>query len=263
MAVTSIVTRIRRAFSVLGHTLRASFDLRAGMLFCVFWLAILFLLIWVAFLIPRTEAAGICVMFSLFYLVAAPASKRRRAFLIFASFLALLIASVQWDEHVFNTMTPAQHLAGAKKAQSEKAELSLSEGLSHTAAIPANAPEKAEANAIAEDLEARLRDLREAKQASQQARKAQIETVPELESQLKNLGYDVKVTDDGKTRTEIIIVSSDFSDTDRRVKFLEFLRGHNGPAAELLCVRGFQTVRLRTPLHSFSEPYSLECYGSR
>ncbi|MEQ1883721.1 MAG: hypothetical protein ABL967_01580 [Bryobacteraceae bacterium] len=224
-----------------------------GMLLCLVTLSFVFP-------IPRV-LVGSCVSVSLFYLTLGPQKHRKTTVLFLVFSLSALIALISWDEHTFNAMPPSQHLAAARKAQAEG---NVGEGLRHTSAIPANASEKPEANSIAEDLQVKLTFLRRAAEEERQAKKARITVVPEIESDIKNRGYAVNVSR-SDVPGEIIMTSKDFGDTDRRVRFLQLLRGRNGPA-ELLCLRGYRTVRLNTstlPILGFNEQYSLDCYGSR
>jgi len=83
--------------------------------------------------------------------------------------------------------------------------------------------------------------------------------IKQLETDLKNLGYDLTVSN-SSTAGEIVVISSDFNDTDHRVRFLAAMRGRNLPTAEA-CYAGFTTVRLKSsslPI-GFSESHSLDC----
>jgi len=169
---------------------------------------------------------------------------------------------ILWDEHEFNQSSEAEHLTAAKIAQLEaKTEYSVRAGLAHTAAIPSGSPEGAEVAQIAADLQKRLQDMKEDEGNRAQVKQTKIATAPELEAQLRNLGYEVTVSYDTKTPDEIVITAKDLDDTDHRVKFLSIIRSGSGPG-RLLCWSGFRTVRLRTgsiPFVSFSEGYSLGC----
>jgi hypothetical protein len=84
-----------------------------------------------------------------------------------------------------------------------------------------------------------------------------------LQAALRNLGYDVTVSQSDKP-TEFTIISKDFDDTDHRVRFLSFLRGENTLLTEV-CSVGFETLHLRTsdlPFLGFSDTYSLACINS-
>jgi hypothetical protein len=185
-----------------------------------------------------------------------------------ASFWISLIAFGLWEDHTFNTMTPAQHLAEAKnvleKSDSDsKNEFSWDEALRHARAVPTNSPEASEASEIAANLESRLEIVRQPRAAAQQAKIAQASTIRELQNQLRDLGYDIRVAKSNKA-DEIVITSKDFSDTENRVKFLAFIRGRSSPAGNA-CLLGFQTIRLEStiPFLGFSEQYSLDCFNIR
>jgi hypothetical protein len=198
--------------------------------------------------------------------------------LVIVILILIIFSYAMVQDYKFDHLSPSQHLAEAKRLEAdgelerpnvsqkliqELQEGAFEDGLRHISAIPANSAERAEATSIAEELEIRLRELRDAKEAALQARKDKIAAVHELQIQLKNLGYDLK-TSTSKVPNEIIITSKDFADTDHRVKFLSFIRNHNGPSG-LLCVHGYETVRLETslPVIGFNEQYSLDCFGSR
>jgi hypothetical protein len=74
------------------------------------------------------------------------------------------------------------------------------------------------------------------------AAEARAAAIANLEKDLRNRGYDLTVKQ-SNTANEIAIASSDFSDTDHRVRFLSFIRGRNSPAVPA-CLAGFTTVRL-------------------
>jgi hypothetical protein len=195
-------------------------------------------------------------------------STDRLGFVIVASFWISLIAFGLWEDHTFNTMTPAQHLAAAKNVlensdSDSKNEFSWDEGLRHARAVPTNSPEASEASEIAANLESRLEVVRQPRAAAQRAKIAWASAIRELQNQLRDLGYDIRVAKSNKA-DEIVIMSKDFSDTENRVKFLTFIRGRNSPAGNV-CLLGFQTIRLEStiPFLGFSQPYSLDCFNIR
>ena len=81
----------------------------------------------------------------------------------------------------------------------------------------------------------------------------------ELQRELRNLGYDLTVAQSDKPG-ELTIASKDFDETDRRLRFLSFLRGRSSPAAGV-CIAGFEAVCLKGA--GFSEVYSLDCFNWR
>lgn len=181
--------------------------------------------------------------------------------------MLFVISSALWNEHVFTTMSPAQHLAEAKKALRDESGAFDDEGLRHANAVPANSPEAQEATEAATTLGARLEEKKradvEAQQIAADARSARAAAVRELQEQLRNLGYELTVAQSEKA-DEIIITSRDFAETDHRVRFLSFIRGRNSPAAGV-CFAGFQSLLLRNSRYTFggqfgfSESYPLEC----
>jgi hypothetical protein len=182
-----------------------------------------------------------------------------------------------WETHTFNSMTAAQHLAEAKRmlvlATDPYSESGVQEAFRHLAAIPPNDPLVSEANNVKSELLAKQAAAQRAELQTQQVRtlallrqkqadEARVSVIRELQEKLRNLGYDLTVTRSEKP-DEIVITSADFGDTDHRVRFLSFLRGRNGPTADV-CLAGFQTVRLQgTGWRVFSEQYSLECFNAK
>lgn len=82
----------------------------------------------------------------------------------------------------------------------------------------------------------------------------------DLKADLKNLGYEYDVEVD-VSKNEIIITSTDFENTDHRVRFLSFLRGKHHPTSGV-CFAGLDKVRLRGGrFFAFSEAYPLNCFG--
>jgi hypothetical protein len=71
---------------------------------------------------------------------------------------ALVFASIAWDAHTFNAMTPAQHLSRANAVAEQTANVvQVAEGLQHARAVPANSSDAANAAAIAVKLEGQLK----------------------------------------------------------------------------------------------------------
>jgi hypothetical protein len=173
-------------------------------------------------------------------------------FVVFIGFTA-------WDEHAFNSMTPAQHVSEAS-GQREDDLVSIGVALRHIRAIPANSAE----SRAAKELEARLRTrdaaIKQANAGQKEAAVSRANAVSQLGSDLKNLGYDLAVERSG-TQDEIVITSSEFSETDHRVRFLAFLRGKSAPTFGI-CWNGFSKIRLKSskiPYVGFDEGYSLDC----
>lgn len=188
-----------------------------------------------------------------------PYTGRQIGCLVYLAFALFIFASVAIDSYHFDHMTPAEHLAAAKQAQNGDSK-AVTEGLKHVGAIPLNARESLAAKDLEPVLRARAEQFRETALAAQQIRAGQVAAVDGLGTSLKNLGYDVKVSK-SDTAGEITITSSEFSDTDHRVRFLAFVRKDR--VIEGVCLAGITTVRLRESQYpfSFNEAYSLECFS--
>jgi uncharacterized FlaG/YvyC family protein len=193
---------------------------------------------------------------------------QRLALLLYLGFLVVVVGSVGYnvyDEHeqqrAFDAMTPARHLQEAKS--SFGAEL-YGLALRHARAITSG-PEVSEARKIEQKASTAQEAEREAiarrRQAAEAVEQDRRTAVRDLQSDLKNLGYDLTVSQSDKPN-ELIITSKDFDDTEHRVRFLAFLRGRNSPTAGV-CVSGFQKVRLkeRDSFFGFNDVYSLECFN--
>jgi hypothetical protein len=135
--------------------------------------------------------------------------------LVYLAFALLIFAFVAIDSYHFDHMTPAEHLAAAKQAQNGDSN-AVTDGLQHIAASLA-------AKNFEPVLQARAEQFRETALAARQIQAGQVAAVNDLGTSLKNLGYDVKVSK-SDTAGEIAITSSEFSDTDHRVRFLAFVR---------------------------------------
>jgi hypothetical protein len=174
---------------------------------------------------------------------------------------------------VFNHMTPAQHLWEARTASRSPENIVLA--LEHVAAIPKNSPEASEAQVLGtvlheQEAAARAAQAQKdeaanaARNARAAARNVRAAAITQLSADLNNLGYDLNVEAGGADApTEIVITSSEFSDSDHRVRFLASIRGRSGLTASA-CWDGFDKMRLRSsriPLVGFSESYSLDCYN--
>jgi hypothetical protein len=169
-------------------------------------------------------------------------------------------------------MTTAQHLWEAQKTTPEIGDISLA--MRHLSAIPPNAPEAREAKVVRAALEQRRAVLDAAEMRRQSAladKQSETKTatdtrdqvVSDLGVELRNLGYDLKVNTNSDVPEEVVITSSEFDDTDHRVRFLSFMRGRNSPASRA-CVSGFSKIRLRSsqiPFVGFDESYSLNCFS--
>jgi hypothetical protein len=149
-------------------------------------------------------------------------------------------------------MSPAQHLDMAESG------ISFNEAWKHLDAIPPNTPEAAKMPEARARLKAKQQANTKEMADRITATNSQAAAVVELEKDLRNRGYDLKVSG-SDTPNEVTITSSDFADTDHRVQFLSAMRSKfSGPA----CWAGFRTVRLRSssiPLVGFSESYPMEC----
>jgi hypothetical protein len=159
-------------------------------------------------------------------------SGRQWVFVVYVVFMLAVFIDFAVEEHRFGEMTPAQHLSEAKTRE-RGTDSEVADGLRHIAAIPANSPESAEAKTVEADLQARKTAFDDAIREAQQARAAQASAVKELGESLRNLGYDVKVSKEEKGNG-ILIVSSDFEDTEKRVRFLSTLRGREGITYSIL-----------------------------
>jgi hypothetical protein len=137
----------------------------------------------------------------------------------------------------------------------------------HLAEIPPSSGAATDANALAAELQEREATFKaaQARQTEKEGttnavRNASMLAITQLSSDLKNLGYELSVEAGGADApTEIVITSSDFDETDHRVRFLASIRGRNAPTAAA-CWNGFDRVRLRSsriPLVGFSEIYSI------
>jgi hypothetical protein len=159
-------------------------------------------------------------------------------------------------------MTSTQHLWEAKVALETPADTGLARR--HVEAIPANSPEAPNAQALGTKLWEREAAAKAAQaekdEAANAVRNAHALAINQLSADLKNLGYDLSVEAGGSDApTEIVITSSEFSDTDHRVRFLSSIRGRNALTAAS-CWNGFDKVRLRSsniPLGGFNESYSI------
>jgi hypothetical protein len=132
--------------------------------------------------------------------------------------------------------------------------------LRHTDAIPANSPESEAAKTLAVELRARDAAIRHMAVLKSQAVIARANAISQFGSDLKNLGYELTV-EASEARNEIVITSTEFSETDHRVRFLSFLRGRTAPTFGI-CWNGFSEIRLRSsklPYVGFNESYSLDC----
>jgi hypothetical protein len=166
------------------------------------------------------------------------------------------------EQHEFNKMTPSQHLATAK-SQSKTDLTTIGLALQHIASIPENSSESAEAIKLKEELlaqETKISDANAEKAKAEAERTAaRNSAVERFGANLKDLGYDLKV--EISETDEITITSSEFKDSDHRVRFLSFIRGKNAPTYGV-CWQGFNKIRLKESKYSllgFDESYSLDC----
>jgi hypothetical protein len=191
----------------------------------------------------------------------------RTGLLIVVSGLILLLVAATHrsadsiaDTASFRKMTSAAHLAEGK---SELGTRVFGLALAHLEAIPANAPESVEAlkgiKYVRSEMEAEyllkmeVQRQREAQHEAQNDIRAMPTIVAQnLQAEIRNLGYSVDVSVSKDKPGELVITSSDFSDTDHRVRFLALLRRRSD-------LQGmFQTVRLKAGfLDLSSDAYSL------
>ena len=161
---------------------------------------------------------------------------------------------------VFNAMQPGEHLAAARSALATG---QADEALRHAQAIT-KGPLAPEARTLETEIAAAHQKATDERNAAARvaalAQERMKESASNLQSELKNRGYDLTVSLADKPG-EITIVSPDFGDTDHRVRFLSFLRGQNSPASEV-CAAGLYNVRLKNGewFGGFSEVYSLDCF---
>jgi|HubBroStandDraft_3_1064219.scaffolds.fasta_scaffold99795_2 hypothetical protein len=176
------------------------------------------------------------------------------------------------DRWVFGHMAGATHLWEAKKSTPQLVDVSLA--LKHLSAVPPASPEAAEAKALEKALRLKQSEMgaAEAAHAAEESRKqaesaqtakeageARAASVRQFQTVLRNVGYDLSAEASSDDRNEVVITSKEFDETDRRIRFLSFLRKEWGPAGTI-CWQGFSKVRLRSskiPLVGFSESYSL------
>jgi hypothetical protein len=179
-------------------------------------------------------------------------SNTKIVLLLWGLFVVFMFIYMGWLDHVFNQMSPAQHLEAAESG------IRFGEAMKHLDAIPPNAPEATKVPDARERLKAKEQSNTKEIAARIRITNSEAAAVVELEKDLRNRGYDLKVSG-SDTPDEVVITSSDFADTDHRVQFLSAMRSkYSGPA----CWAGFRTVRLRSssiPLVGFSESYSMEC----
>jgi hypothetical protein len=197
--------------------------------------------------------------------------------LIFGTLFIVSFGLAVREWHAFNSMTPAEHLAAAREDLNRRA---FDHGLQQLRVIPASAPEAAQAREVESALislregaekeaqvreaerEAQLREAAEERSPQSSAEVTKTEYVRIVQSELQELGYDLRITRSEK-QDEIVISSKDFRDTENRVRFLAHLRSQKGPA-QRLCSIGFQEVRLTgggvLGRLEFNEAYSLECW---
>ena len=185
--------------------------------------------------------------------------------------LAYSIASEIWNRHVFSTMTPAQHLREARNGLRQDLP-AIESALRHAYAIREDSPEfrervplQAELEKEEYDLNKAANDLKKAEEEKTMARNeadaARAAAISKLAADLKSLGYDVSV-EPSESPDAVTITSSDFDDTDHRVRFLSFLRGNKAPTVSV-CWAGITKVQLRgsrIAFLGFNEIYSLDCF---
>lgn len=189
---------------------------------------------------------------------------------IFAFTMVVAFVASMRDKWVFNHMTDAQHLWEAKKSTPELGDVYLA--LRHLGAISPGSPEARESKGVEATVRQKESELSAAEserkaaqaknaQAANDAREARAASVKQFESALKNIGYDLSVEASDDSHSEVVITSQEFSETDRRIRFLSVLREKWTPAA-LVCLQGFSRVRLKSskiPMVGFSESYTLDC----
>jgi len=182
-------------------------------------------------------------------------------------FIIALVGELR-DRWVFSHMTAKDHLWEATVALDTPTDLGLS--LRHLGAIPVNSAERAKAQVLEEEVrqkESEMSALASQNKAAQaenarvakEASEARASSVRQFQTALRNVGYDLSVEASHDDQAEVVITSKEFDETDRRIRFLSFLRNAWGPAGAV-CWQGFSRVRLRSskiPLVGFNESYSL------
>ena len=158
-------------------------------------------------------------------------------------------------------MTAAEHLQAARRALDGHA---LDAAQRHLSAAPAGTPGTAR---LTRELEAEFQAHRAVLQQEADAQldlqakvEARAAAVRQLEQNLRNMGFDVTVSQ-SPDPSEITIAARGFDDPNRRDWFLMFLHGPNSPVAAA-CAAGTQSVRFKGPgvFFGFSESFSLDCY---
>lgn len=183
------------------------------------------------------------------------------------------------DKWVFAHMTSEQHLWEARKSTPDAIDVKLA--LRHISALPNNSPEAAAAQVLKTTLEKKLseieadnaltakavakaqRDLDTKAADAKSAQDSRSIAVTQFALDLKNVGYNLSVKINPDVSHEVVITSSDFSETDHRVRFLAFIRSKNSPAY-IICLSGFTTIRLKAsqiPFVGFDESYALDCFN--
>ncbi len=169
-------------------------------------------------------------------------------------FAAIVVYNLSGN-HPFKSMTPAEHLEAAKRESLDDLE-SVRRAWEHVASLPVNSAEFSAADDLRKRLDEREKALRDKAESNAVPRL----TIKDFEGALKNLGYDL-TAQQSDNPNEIVVTSADFSDTERRVRFLSFIRGKHTVTGSL-CRDGFNAIRLKSsslPFVGFNNSYSLDC----
>jgi hypothetical protein len=193
--------------------------------------------------------------------VCAPLARAYPAFTALVALICFVVIGlgilVLTDFWTFHRMSAQDHLHSAKSALAAN---NTSEALRQVSAIPLSAKESGGAEEVRQRAHEAIRAEEErwkpAIEYLQKAGEARNGAVRSLQAHLQSLGYDVTVKA-GETRAEVVMISTDFSDTDHRVRFLAVLRKEI--VNEATCAAGLTTVRLRAQWWSFNQTYSLDC----
>lgn len=178
----------------------------------------------------------------------------------YVGFIVIFVAYMAWQEHKFNKMSPAAHLAAAKAGSIQNGS-DRQDMKRHLEAIPKNAQQAGQAIALREQIDDDESRAGQEYELRAQANNARASAIVQLGKDLKDLGYELSVEASPDTWDEIIITSTELGDTDHRVRFLSFMRGRNAPTGGL-CGAGLTKLRLKSstlPLVGFNELYSLSC----
>jgi hypothetical protein len=195
-----------------------------------------------------------------------PSSLALRNFFMLVVSVAVLVGLIVWNDRAnastFNSMTSTEHLRAANEAELRR---DYGEGLRHLGAIPDAVPDaiaarEATARLLSEQAAAAA-ELDARRAAETQRRQQAPISATQLQASLKEAGYDVTVSPSDDP-TVVTIASTDFKDTENRVRFLARLRGQRWESGGI-CLMGFEQVHLLGGgifgRIEFSESYATDC----